>query len=109
MSKFMQVRQGDVLLTQVKALPAAAVRKATDQGRVILAYGEVTGHAHEVQSDAEAVEAFLAELDGQTYLQTATPTRVVHQEHGAVALPTGTYRVTIQREYTPEAIRSVLD
>jgi len=34
---------------------------------------------------------------------------VVHEEHGPISLEPGTYRVWIQREYSPEAIRRVLD
>ena len=34
---------------------------------------------------------------------------VVHEEHGTVILAPGDYRVTIQREYSPEAIRNVID
>ena len=33
----------------------------------------------------------------------------VHQEHCPVILPVGDYRITIQKEYSPESIRSVLD
>jgi hypothetical protein len=31
--------------------------------------------------------------------------RVVHEEHGAISLPRGWYRVVRQREYTPGAVR----
>ncbi len=33
----------------------------------------------------------------------------VHEEHGPVTLPPGDYKVVIQREYSPEAIRNVAD
>jgi hypothetical protein len=104
-----QLRQGDVLLERVSALPAGAIRKPTDQGRVILAYGEVTGHAHVVETDAEIVEAFLAEMDGETYLAAPGGAQVVHEEHGTVTLPPGTYKVVRQREYSPQQIRNVAD
>jgi hypothetical protein len=45
----LQVRQGDVLLERVgdfDQLPTGLVPVPRDRGRVILAYGEVTGHAH---------------------------------------------------------------
>jgi hypothetical protein len=49
-------RQGDVMLRRVDALPAqAAALPPTEPTRVILAYGEVTGHAHAIDP-AEAVE-----------------------------------------------------
>lgn len=52
----MMFRHGDVLLVQVPALPAGAT-KADKQGDgrtgVVLAYGEVTGHAHRIESKQE--------------------------------------------------------
>jgi hypothetical protein len=33
----------------------------------------------------------------------------VHEEHRPIELPIGVYRVWQQREYTPTAIRTVLD
>lgn len=41
-----QYRQGDVLLERIAALPSGLQLVPRDKGRVILAYGEVTGHAH---------------------------------------------------------------
>ena len=72
-----QFRQGDVFLEAVASIPEAAVQKAGN----VLAYGEATGHAHAVQTDAEVVEAFLAELDGETYLSALGGARIVHEEH----------------------------
>ena len=43
-----QIRQGDVLLVPTPKCPSAKAQSAIDHGRVILAYGEVTGHVHEV-------------------------------------------------------------
>lgn len=45
-------RQGDVLIMRVegKCVPGAEVKR--DKGRVVLAYGEVTGHAHAIRSRA---------------------------------------------------------
>ena len=42
------VRQGDVLALGVEAIPEDAKPVTRDRGRVILAYGEVTGHAHAI-------------------------------------------------------------
>ena len=100
-------RQGDVLIETIAAIPPTATPKALDQGRAVLAYGEVTGHAH-------ALDGALAELfddrDGTLYLRvTGRGAAVRHEEHAAIALAPGTYRVTHQREYTPEAIRRVAD
>ncbi len=51
-------RQGDVLLTPVASLPEGCTKVAnTDpQKRVVLAYGEVTGHAHAIYAGTEGTQ-----------------------------------------------------
>ena len=42
-------RQGDVLLRAIDAIPdSATFTVERDAGRIVLAYGEVTGHAHAI-------------------------------------------------------------
>lgn len=48
-----QYRQGDVLLRRVEALPANVRPKQSDEERIVLAYGEVTGHAHAIDATLE--------------------------------------------------------
>lgn len=43
-----QARQGDVFIKAVAKIPADAKVKPRDNGRVVLAYGEATGHAHAI-------------------------------------------------------------
>lgn len=100
------LRQGDVLLVLVASVPKSAKRQKT-QGQIILAHGEVTGHAHTV--DAGRATLSVDAEGGVTYLTVTELTEVMHQEHAAIALPPGTYKVVRQREYTPEAIRNVAD
>jgi len=47
-----QARQGDVLLVPVAQIPDGARRVKRERGRVVLAWGEVTGHAHAIASSA---------------------------------------------------------
>jgi hypothetical protein len=94
------VRQGDVLLVPVETIPETAKPVARDRGRVILAYGEVTGHAHAV-ADATAVEL----RDGdQRYLRVPRPVTLRHEEHGPIDVRPGSYRIVIQREYVPSLV-----
>lgn len=97
-------RQGDVLLLKVSRAPAGAQKR---DGRIVLAYGEVTGHAHAI--DDEFAE--LMEFEGRRYLRV--PARKVatltHEEHGAIQIPGGIYEIRQQREYSPEEIRNVKD
>ena len=96
-----QYRQGDVLLERIDALPEEAFPV---DGRTILAYGEVTGHAHEVKKYGR-----LFESAGQRFLKVTRKTSLEHQEHGSIPLTAGIYRIIQQREYHPEAIRNVAD
>ncbi len=102
-----QYRQGDVLLvrTQHQELPGAT-RVPRDQGRIILALGEATGHAHAIAAaDAELLEV----TDGERYLQVDGPAALTHEEHGAIDLEPGLYRVIRQREYGPGVPEYVRD
>ncbi len=102
-----QVRQGDVLLIPVPSRSLKAAKPVPrDHGRIVLAYGEVTGHAHAID---DALAELFEERDGQLYLKVDGPAVLRHEEHGAIAIDPGLYRVVRQREYTPEAIRQVAD
>ncbi len=102
-----QYRHGDVFIERVDALPADAVKRARGEREdVILAEGEVTGHAHRVKTRTVA----LWDADGQRYLTVeAGGASVTHEEHKQLDLPEGCYRILIQREYAPDAIRNVAD
>lgn len=106
-------RQGDVILIEVKDAEAGK-RIARDRGRVVLAYGEVTGHAHAIRSrDAtlfETKEQQGAALAlGTRILAARRPVALEHDEHATIKVPAGTYLVRIQREYSPEELRNVAD
>jgi hypothetical protein len=109
------IRQGDVLLRSTPATPSAQATVITDQGRTILAYGEVTGHAHEVipdtplVGDAVPAQQLFEEPNGTRLLVVRHPATLRHEEHGPLAVAPGHYHVIRQVEYTPEAIRNVAD
>lgn len=100
------IRQGDVLLIPRNAIPEGATPVRRDRGRVILAYGEVTGHAHAlIEPDVELLTA-----DDVRYLRVdSVSALLMHEEHTHLVIPAGSYEVRLQREYTPEAIRNVAD
>lgn len=101
-------RQGDVLIAEVPEIPKDLVEVPRDNGRVILAYGEVTGHAHAVEGDVQFLAADLQELE-ERFLAVEREAQVVHEEHDTITLPPGNYQVVRQREYSPEQIRMVAD
>lgn len=111
------IRQGDVLVKKTRKKPSASAKVVTDRGRTILAYGEVTGHAHEVITEAPPAtgddvpaQQLFEEPDGTRLLVVKGPaTFVRHEEHAKLHIPEGTYEVIRQREYSPEAIRNVAD
>ncbi|MEU0836111.1 hypothetical protein ACNPQM_24340 [Streptomyces sp. NPDC056231] len=106
-------RQGDVLIvpldeSEVPAHLADAPGEPRDaRGRMVLALGEVTGHAHAVQGPGRLMRE--AGAFGPMLLHLPDGGRVVHEEHAAIPLSKGWYRVVRQREYAPGAVRIVAD
>jgi hypothetical protein len=60
------LRQGDVILVPVTSIPKIAKKIARGNGCVVLAYGEVTGHAHAIHDKNATI---LAEPNGAQYLR----------------------------------------
>jgi len=103
----MLIQQGDVLISQVQALPRGArIVPATARG-LILAEGEATGHAHVLQPEA-AVQLYT--LDEILYLINEGDHGVVvtHEEHGTVEVPRGVWQIGRVREYDYLANEAVL-
>ena len=106
------IRQGDVLLVRVAALPQRVRRREPDAlGRIIIEYGEATGHAHVLDPAHVAAYDVIGEAEriiGQAYLVlAATPLR--HEEHGAVLLAPGVWERWYQVEDDGEEERRVAD
>lgn len=99
-------RQGDVLLVQVEKRPDVEPEIIEQPSRVVLAHGEVTGHAHAVY-DVGRVNHF--QTSGMTFLEVLEEVGLKHEEHSEIMLPKGVYQVLIQTEYTPEELRQVAD
>jgi len=94
------VRQGDLLLIPVGALPEQA--RELRSGRLVLAEGEATGHAHVV--DDERASLHVLGFGGTRYLRVIgdAPVLLVHEEHDPLSLPPAVYEVRRQREYVPQ-------
>ena len=122
------IRQGDVLLHPVASLPDNCAQIGLDKGRIVLAYGEVTGHAHAIadhglrKTDHEAAheiaEAAIARAkarlwrspDGARFLEVVEPVTLTHEEHTAHTIQPGIYQLPTQVEYVaPELVRQVAD
>lgn len=104
MARQQMYRQGDVAVVRVSDMPQGAIQRERENGRVVLAHGEVTGHAHVVTGPAELFDA-----DRQTFLRVGEGAEIRHEEHSTIPLPAGVYQVIRQREYQPAGIVDVAD
>jgi len=94
------IRQGDVYIVLNGSKPTSA-KPRKDR---TLALGEATGHHHTLTAGV-----VYGEMAGQQWIVLDTDTDLTHQEHATVTIPPGVHEVRIQREYTPQAIRRVVD
>lgn len=118
--------QGDLLIIPVKDFPKDT-KDVTPKGRVVLALGETTGHAHAFYDGGvtllrrpttdtamleqnsipmETVEQWIEIARGKGEKPGAV---LKHEEHAPIELPPGRYRVVRQREYDPQQDRYVAD
>jgi hypothetical protein len=106
-----QFRQGDVYLESVSEVSHEGYSKVSpENGKLILAYGEVTGHHHSILvDDAAGVELFRNSSGDMILHVKDDPATITHQEHSSVTLPVGDYVAYIQEEYDPEGMRRVQD
>lgn len=107
-------RQGDVLIELISDIPKTA-KKQKRSRNVILAHGEVTGHHHALET-ADPTDWWKGEQPTsekpstlELFVSLRSGGAVTHQEHSRIELPPGNYRVSRQREYSPEEIRNVQD
>lgn len=100
-------RQGDIYLKPIDKLPEGAVRQPRQGGRIVLAEGEATGHAHAIRARYATAYAIGALL----YLRVTRPVALLYEEHEHPDLiDPGIYVVKRQREYSPgELPRQVVD
>ena len=97
-------QQGDVLFFQVELSACRLADGSRPVPRVerglVVAEGEVTGHAHVIEEKT----ARLYSLDEILYLVVDREVECVHEEHDTVRLPPGTYQVGAVREVDYTAI-----
>lgn len=109
-------RQGDVLIVRVSKIPKDAKPIKRDKGRAILAYGEITGHAHAIE-DAHVKHLLFGD---EMYLDLEKQAKVWHEDHNPkkqdspkkkdqpMILAPGKYRVLHQMEFRrKELVRNI--
>jgi hypothetical protein len=105
--------QGDILLETVDNIAADRLRRmrsvpADADGAVVLGRGERSGHRHAIHGGAQMVrDRFFGDSGvpgglyvGHLVVEGEAGATLVHEEHGSIALPPGTYRVRRQRQFS---------
>lgn len=105
---------GDVVFIPVDTIPKNAQETERDErGRIVVAEGEVTGHAHAITApttDVSLYELIDVQDMPQRFLKVEKEVELEHEEHGRMKLPPGTYEARIAREWDPlQGARRVQD
>lgn len=100
-------QHGDVLIKS-SVIPQEAKREKIAD-KVILAEGEITGHAHVLTDVKDKVETF--KHGNALYMRVKQPVIVKHEEHKSLTIQPGDYMIDRVKEFDPfeEEIRRVQD
>ena len=81
-----------------------------EAGRVVLAHGEATGHAHALDDEHVTLYADPTPTKSERHLRIVkTSAWLKHEEHAPIELPAGLHKVRRQKEYDPRDNRMVAD
>lgn len=117
-SKLQLQRQGDTMLVRVSAdsIPTGGETRieAAVDGRIIIEYGEVTGHVHalealEGQALPELKWVTTPEFGVQRFAIADVPFLYTHNTHAPQVFQPGVYEVVKQFEAHARIARQVLD
>lgn len=101
-------RQGDVLIFRADVDVSSYEEVPRENGSVVLAHGEVTGHKHRL--DDPGVCLLRKEGISDRVLTVMETSWLRHEEHDTIELPPGKFVVRIQKEYSEtEMSRMVVD
>lgn len=92
----MLYQQGDVLIEEIDNIPENAKKVSPIRGRIVLAEGEMTGHAHVI---TDVRNNILLDHSGDLFLHTLADATVTHEEHHAIQIPPGKYKINRVQEY----------
>lgn len=116
-----QGRQGDVFISFVgNDCPVSSLEPVDrEQGKIVLAHGEHTGHSHCVVAEKEKDAEYFYDMENNRFfLQVNRPVEIKHLKHGKnwtgehhtlkVTKP-GWYQVAHQQEVVRGELRRVID
>lgn len=117
MTKKIHYRQGDTLIRQIDEIPPAAQEMKRDEhGRIVLAHGERTGHAHTFRDKGICSFTTLDNTDVEFLLVGGSGATLRHElvsgkkaEHNEITVPPGKYEAAQQVEYSPAELVRVTD
>ncbi len=98
-------RHGDVIIEATDEKPAGQIISRDKKGHVVLAEGEVTGHAHRIASDncdlytVPAPNNAPGNDNSVKLLVVRDFVDLSHEEHTTIRLPPGNYRIRVKRQY----------
>ena len=103
------IRQGDVILREIKELPEYAKRVYTAEEfndvivtpDTVVIHGE-SGHKHVLRG----VKTYMANWERAVYVVVDEPVTLKHDEHPAIEIPKGIYVITHVRDY---ALNRIID
>ena len=101
----LQYRQGDVLLRAVAASPPSVSPIPREDGRIVLAHGEATGHSHAIADPRAELVVERGTNRRLLLVRGDAPVDLVHEEHATLHIAPGIYEVLGQREFTPQRQR----
>jgi len=107
-------RHGDLLITRINAVPQNAINISSK----IIAEGEISGHKHMLVGPAtvrilpgrdadnmiiDRVESGDVSINRipEFYFSASEDVKLMHEEHKMLDLPSGSYKVTKEREFNP--------
>ena len=99
-------RHGDLLIKEIKDFP----KEVISQNKNVLAYGEATGHKHElVTLENEPINVYIDH--DKKYFEATQKAYLKHQEHETIEIDVGRYVVIHEREFDPfeSIVRRVVD
>ncbi len=108
--------QGDLLIERVADIPVSGVpMEPGPDGAAVLLEGETTGHRHAIYDRVTMFrdDALAHDIPNGLYVghvRVDGPcARIQHDEHDAITVPKGIYRIRRQRELEPKDARIVAD
>lgn len=100
--------QGDVTFNKTASVQGNEIKHS---GSFVLALGEKTGHKHVITVERPEYMSVFKTVKGEVYLELRMAGIITHEEHQAIVLDPGIYRVDKEREmdWFSKSVRQVID